>query len=276
MIEALDAPYLTRALAAGALVAVPLGLLGCFVLLRDLAFLAHGAGVATFSGLVVGAAVPGLGPFAGAMAAALAFSGLVSLGERDRAVSGGAVTGVALAGSLALGAVLVVAVDAGAVPVERLLFGSLLAVSGADVARSALAAAMTVTVVGLALPRLAATTFDREWAVPAGAHGRATDAALVALVAIAVVCALPTVGSLLAGALLVVPAATARLLSERLLPMLAYAGSLSLLEMASGIVLARLLDLPPGTVVATLGGAVFAAAAASRAAAARLAPEAAR
>ena len=276
MLEGLDAPYLTRALAAGALVAVPLGLLGCFVLLRDLAFFAHAVGVATFPGLVIGAALPGVGPFASALAAALAFSGFVSLGERDRALSGGAVTGVALAGALALGSVLLVSLEVGALPVERLLFGSVLAVSDADVARSAATAALTVAVIGLTLPRLAATTFDREWAAPAGGRGRAGDAALVALVAIAVVCALPAVGSLLAAALLVVPAATVRVLTERLAPMLACAVALSVLEMAGGIVLARVLDLPPGAVVATLAGVVFGMAAALRAAAGRLALEVAR
>jgi ABC-type Mn2+/Zn2+ transport system permease subunit len=253
-----DAPHLLRALAAGALVAVPLGLLGCFVLLRDLAFFAHAVGVATFPGLVVGVAVPGLGPFAGALAAALAFSGFVSLGERDRAVSGGAVTGVLLAAALALGATLLVSLEVGAVPIERLLFGSLLAVSAADVIRSAVVAALTMAALGLGLPRLAAATFDRGWAAPAGVRERAVATGLVLLVAIAVVAALPAVGSLLAAALLVVPAATARLFTERLGPMLAGATALAVLEMAGGVVLARVLDLPPGAVVAVLAGALFA------------------
>jgi ABC-type Mn2+/Zn2+ transport system permease subunit len=264
----LDAPYLLRALAAGTLVAVPLGLLGCFVLLRDLAFFAHAVGVATFPGLVVGVALPGLGPFAGALAAALAFSGFVSLEERDRAVSGGAVTGVVLAAALALGATLLVALDVGAVPVERLLFGSLLAVSGPDVVRCGIVAALTVAALGLGLPRLAAVTFDRDWAATAGVHDRAVAVGLVLLVAVTVVAALPAVGSLLAAALLVVPAATARLISERLGPMLAGATALAVVEMAGGVVLARVLDLPPGAVVAVLAGTLFAVAAAARAAAA--------
>ena len=264
MVE-LDAPYLLRALAAGALVAVPLGLLGCFVLLRDLAFFAHAVGVATFPGLVVGAAVPGVGPFAGALAAALAFSGFVSLGERDRADSGGAMTGVALAVAVALGATLLVALEIGAVSVERLLFGSLLAVSGADVIRCAAVAALTVAALGLSLPRLAAATFDRGWADAAGARERAAATGLVLLVAIAVVTALPAVGSLLAAALLVVPAATARLIAERLGPMLAGATALAVLEMGGGLALARVLDLPPGAVVAMVAGVIFALGAAVRA-----------
>jgi ABC-type Mn2+/Zn2+ transport system permease subunit len=271
VLDLLDASYFARALAAGALVAVPLGVLGCWVVLRDLAFFSHAVGVATFPGLVVGASVPGLRPFAGALAAALGFSASISLAERDRRLTGGAVTGIALAAALALGAVLVVALGAGAVPVERLLFGSLLAVSAADVARCLAAAAATAVVVALTLPRLTAVTFDRPWAGPAGAREPMTGAALFALIALVVVCALPAVGSVLAATLLVVPAATARLLTERLGPMLAWAGGLSLLAMAAGLVLAWLLDLPPGAAVALLAGTGFGAAAAGGGAARRLA-----
>jgi ABC-type Mn2+/Zn2+ transport system permease subunit len=269
VIEALEAPYLQRALLAGLALAVPLGLLGCWVMLRELAFFSHAVGVATFPGLVVGIALPPLCPFAGALLAALGFAAAVSAAEPDHRLRGGAVIGIALAVALAAGAVAVTALGAGAAPVDRLLFGSLLAISPADVGRCAVAGLVSIVALVLLAPRLAATTFDRDWAQPTGARARAVAAALLVLVSIVVVCALPAVGSLLVSALLVVPAATARLLSERLGPMLAWAVPLCAAETVVGILVARALDLPPGAAVAAVAGATFALVAGARAAAGR-------
>ncbi len=266
MLETFDAPYMQRALAAGLLVAVPLALLGCWVLLRGLAFYAHGVGVATFPGVVVGVAVPALGPFLGALLTALGFSAAISAVETDHRVRGGAVIGLALSVALALGALLLTVAGAGAAPVESLLFGSLLAVTGSDVLACAGGAMLGVVVIVATLPRLSATTFDEEWSARTGARDRATRTILLGLIALLVVCALPTVGSLLVSALLVVPPATARLLTERLEPMLAWSVALCAIEVVAGLAAARALDLPPGAAVAVVAGVGFTLAAAGRAA----------
>ncbi|MDQ3934924.1 MAG: metal ABC transporter permease, partial [Actinomycetota bacterium] len=152
MFDALDAPYMQRALVAALLLSVPLGLLGTWIVLRGLAFFAHAVGVATFPGLVLGVGVPAIGPFLGALAAAGAFSGSVSLLERDERVRGGAVTGLVLAAAMALGAVLLVAFDA-TVPVEGVLFGSLLAVGEVDLARAVVVAVAGTAALALLHPR---------------------------------------------------------------------------------------------------------------------------
>ena len=270
MLEALDTPYLQRALLAGVVLAVPLGLLGSWVVLRELAFFAHAVGVATFPGVVVGLVLPVLGPFAGALLAALGFSAAVSASEADHRLRGGAVTGLALAVALAAGAVLLTVLGAGAAPVDRLLFGSLLAVSTGDVLLCVIAAAVSLAVLLPMLPRLAATTFDGTWAGPAGARERATASAVLVLVSLVVVCALPAVGSLLVSALLVVPAATARLMVKRLGPMLVWATGLCAAETVAGLLLARSLDLPPGAAIAVVAGLAFGLVAGGQAAASRL------
>jgi len=270
VLEALDTPYLQRALLAGVVLAVPLGLLGSWVVLRELAFFAHAVGVATFPGVVIGLVLPVLGPFAGALLAALGFSAAVSASEADHRLRGGAVTGLALAVALAAGAVLLTVLGAGAAPVDRLLFGSLLAVSTGDVLLCVIAAAVSLAVLLPMLPRLAATTFDGTWAGPAGARERATASAVLVLVSLVVVCALPAVGSLLVSALLVVPAATARLMVKRLGPMLVWATGLCAAETVAGLLLARSLDLPPGAAIAVVAGLAFGLLAGGQAAASRL------
>lgn len=257
MLETFDAPYMQRALVAGVLVAVPLALLGCWVVLRGLAFYAHGVGVATFPGVVIGVAIPALGPFLGALLAALGFSAAISAAETDHRVRGGAVIGLALSVALALGALLLTMAGAGAAPVESLLFGSLLAVTWSDVLACAAGAVLGVVAIAAILPRLSATTFDEEWSARTGARDRVARATLLGLIALLVVCALPAVGSLLVSALLVVPAATARLLTERLEPMLAWAVALCAVEVVAGLAAARAVDLPPGAAVAVVAGLGF-------------------
>lgn len=252
-----DVPYMQRALMAGLLLAVPLGLLGVWCVLRSLGFFAHAVGAATFPGVVVGLGIPALGPFAGALLAALAFTAAISSLESDHRLRGGAVTGLALSAALALGALLLSAGVQTSTGVEGLLFGSLLAVTVADIASCAVVAVVGAAGVLLALPRLGAATFDREWAVAAGARPAWADALLLALVALSVVTALPAVGSLLVSGLLIVPAATARLLTERVGAMLASAVALCGVETVAGLAFARWLDVSPGACIATLAGVCF-------------------
>lgn len=258
MPEPFDVPYMQRALLVGLLIAVPCGLLGVWVVLRGLAFFAHAVGVATFPGVVVGLGLPALGPFAGSLLAAGAFSAAVSAVETDHRVRGGAVTALALAAAMAIGAVLLTAVVRVATPVETVLFGSLLGISDADVVRCAVVAVLVA--VGLAAwwSRLAAATFDRAWAEPSGARPTRTDALLLVLLGATVVAALPAIGSLLVSGLLVIPAATARLLTERLATMSGWAVALCAAELVAGLGVARELDVPPGASVAGVAALGFA------------------
>jgi len=257
VIEPFDVPYMQRALLVGLLVAVPCGLLGVWVVLRGLAFFAHAVGVATFPGVVVGLGVPALGPVAGSLLAAGAFSAGVSAVETDHRVRGGAITGLALATAMATGAVLLASVFRVSTPVETVLFGSLLGISDADAVRCAAVAVLTVAALAALGPRLASGTFDPVWTRATGVRPSRADAALLVLLALTAVVALPAVGSLLVSGLLVIPAATARLITGRLVPMSAWAVGLCAAELVAGLAAARLLDVAPGAGVATGAGAVF-------------------
>jgi len=261
--EPFSAPYMQSALLAGLLIAVPCGLLGVWVVMRGLAFFSHAVGVATFPGVVVGLAVPAIGPFAGSMAAAGAFGVAVSSVETDHRLHGGAVTGLVLATAMAVGAVLLTTVARVSTPVETVLFGSLLGISDADVARCAIVAVTALGALAVLWTRLEASTFDRAWAAPAGARASRTDGLLLILIGFTVVTALPAVGSLMVSGLLVIPAATARLLCERLATMSACAVTLCASEVVIGLAAARELDVAPGASIAALGGLGFALAAAA-------------
>ncbi len=262
--DPLAAPFMQRALLAVLALSVAGGLLGAWIVLRRLAFFTHAVGSATFPGLVVAGPWGVAAPLA-ALAAGLGFAGLLSRLTRRAGSSADTATGLLLAGALALGSVLASDVYRSGVGVDRLLFGTLLGLSDGDLwlaGAAALAAALATA--AFARPWLAAG-FDPGAARALGVPVARGDWLLLALLAGCVVAVLPAVGALLVSTLLVVPAATARLLTGSLGGLLAVGVALAAAEGVTGLLLAYHLDLPPGPAIAVAGGCVFALAAVAKA-----------
>ena len=270
MLEPFQLPFVQHGIVEVLILAVAGGIIGTWIVLRGLAFYAHAVGTAAFPGLVLAdglgfAAVLGAGATAALVAIAV---GLLARreGARDRYDS---LTALVLVAALAVGVILASDVFHSAGSVETLLFGSLLLVDGGDYAFAAVSAAIVV-VVGLVLEqRWLATGFDPASAPALGARSAAPDIALLALVALVAVAALSTLGALLATALLVVPAATTRLVCSRLRPWQLATIALVAAEGVVGLWLSVQVNTPPGPAIAVLSGGVFAAVAAGRVLAAR-------
>ena len=261
MLDVFSLPFFQRGIVEVLLLAVAAGLLGTWIVLRGMAFFAHAVGTATFPGLVL---ADGLGVSAtlGALGAALVMAALVGFLSRRRGTGADSVTALALAVTLALGVVLASDVFASQARVDRLLFGSLLLIDGADL-RLAAAAALAVCAAALVIgPRWLATGF--AGAQPGAGRQGATDTVLVILVALVAVAALAAVGALLATALLVVPAATTRLVVDRMASWQLATVVLTGFEGIAGLWLAFQLDVPPGAAIAVLAGGVFVLVAAAR------------
>jgi ABC-type Mn2+/Zn2+ transport system permease subunit len=249
-----------RALLAILLLALAGGLLGAWIVLRRLAFFAHAVGTATFPGLVV-AGPWGLAPPLAALGAGIGFAGLLARLTRRRATSADAATGLLLTGALALGAVLASDVYHSGAGVDRLLFGTLLGIGDGDLWLAAAVALAAVAATAAFARTWLATGFDPAGAPALGIPAQRGDWILLALLAATVVAVLPAVGALLVSTLLVVPAATARLLTWSLPALLAASVALAALEGCAGLLIAYHLDLPPGPAIAIVGGAGFAVAA---------------
>lgn len=263
-VEPFSAPFMQRALLEVLLLAVLGGLLGTWIVLRGLAFYTHAIGTAAFPGLVV-AGPWGLPPQLTALAGGLGLAGGLTGVTRAGRVGRDAATGLGLVLALALGTILASDVYASGSGVDRLLFGTLIGLSDADLW---LTAALTLVVAGASLalrrPWLAGG-FDPAAARSLGVRSRLGDWLLLALVTLAVVAALDAVGALLVSAIFVLPAATARLLADRLTTLQVAGVGLAAVEGVAGLWLARRLDIGPGPAMAMIGGGVFALIAAVRA-----------
>ena len=261
----LDLPYVQRGLAELLLLSAGAGIVGCWIVLRGLAFYSHAVGTAAFPGLVLADGLGFAAPL-GALGAATAFALLIAaLAGRDR-LGPDAPTAIGLAGMLALGVILASDVFRSGAGVESLLFGSLLLVEPRDVVLAGVASAGALAATVVLGPAWLARGFDPAAARALGVRGRVLDALLLALVALVVVAALSALGALLVAALLVVPAATVRLWTDSLAPWQLMTAALVAIEGTAGLVLSVELNAPPGATIATLAGAVFALSAAARAA----------
>jgi ABC-type Zn uptake system ZnuABC Zn-binding protein ZnuA/ABC-type Mn2+/Zn2+ transport system permease subunit len=258
MFEPFQLPFVQHGLIQIAFLAVAGGVLGTWIVLRGLAFYAHAVAAASFPGLVLAGGLGFAGPI-GAFAVGGLFAATVGrLSARDERSGYDSLTALVLVAALAAGVILASDVFHSGADVESLLFGSLLVVDGSDQVLAATAAVLAV-IATLALgPRWLATGFDADAARALGVRSGATDLALLALVALAAVSTLAAVGALLASALLVIPAATARLWTRRLWTWQLASVALAAAEGVAGLWLSVKLNAPPGATIAVLAGAVFA------------------
>ncbi len=246
------------------MLALGAGLVGTWIVLRGLAFFAHAVGTAAFPGLVLADGLGFATHLGAAGTGALVAGGVGWLARRDRERYD-SFTALVLVAALALGVILASDVFHSGSSVETLLFGSLLVVSGSDVVWAAGAGAAVLAATLLLGHRWTATGFDATAARALGVRSALPDAVLLALVALVAVAALSTIGALLSTALLVVPAATTRLVCSRIGTWQIASVTLAAVEGVAGLWLSVKLDAPPGAAIAVLTGAVFALVALGRA-----------
>ena len=222
-----------RALIEVVLLSVSGGALGCWVVLYEATYSAESLPHAMFPGLVV-AALAGLplvlGGAAGLLVAALA----VALAGRLPGV--GRDTGVAVVVTTLFGLGVLLALAPDSPPgVQSLLFGDVLAITGRDLALAGGLALAVAAGLRLLHTRLLTAGFDRGSARALGAPPVLADAALLSLLAVAVLVAVPAMGNLLVVAVLIAPAAAARLRCRRLGPMMATATALAMVAGTVGL-----------------------------------------
>jgi ABC-type Zn uptake system ZnuABC Zn-binding protein ZnuA/ABC-type Mn2+/Zn2+ transport system permease subunit len=273
MLEPFQLPFVQRGVIEVLVLAPAAGIIGTWIVLRGLAFYAHAVGTAAFPGLVRADGL-GFGATLGAAGTGLLVAAGVGWlarreGSRERY---DALTALVLVGALALGVILASDVFGSGANVETLLFGSLLLVDGRDIAFAAVVACLVLGGARVLEQRWLIGGFDPATAPALGVRSAWPDAVLLVLVALTAVAALSTLGALLATGLLVVPAATARLWCDRLLPWQLASVALVALEGVGGLWLSVEANAPPGAAIAVLAGGVFALAALGRLLAVRRRP----
>lgn len=252
----LGVPFMQRALLGCVLVGVICAVLGVFVVLQQLSFIGQGLAQGALPGLAIGFAT-GVNLYLSGLGWAIALAlGIAFLRDRGRVAADTAIA-VAFSISTAIGIALISLVRFGPVDVNSYLFGNILAIGVADL--PILAAAGLV--LGLALVGLyrefVFAAFDPESAAAAGVGVRPLGYLFLAMVAVAVVVSLQSVGLILVTALLTIPAASARQWVERLPPMIALAATFGAVSEVVGLYASYHLRVPSGATIVLTAATIF-------------------
>ena len=222
-----------RAIAEMTLIAIAGGALGCWVVLYRLSYAAESLAHSIFPGLVLAtlAGVPlllGAGPAIAVAALAIVLISRMPGVSREVAVA------VVVTTLFGLGVLLALSPDSPP-GLQGLLFGDILGPADSDLIAAAVLAAVVVAALVLCHHRLLAVGFDRG-AVPAlGLRPGVVEAVLMALLAASIVVAVQGLGNLLVVAAFVGPAAAARELTERMVPMILTAVAIGVFAGLAGL-----------------------------------------
>lgn len=254
-----DLAFLPRALLVAVASSVLCGIVGNFVVLRGMAFIGDAVSHAVFPGLAVAFVLQGNLILGGAVAGVLTAL-LIAVFTQHRRLREDSVIGVFFAAAFALGIVVVSRAPGYSGSLESFLLGSITGIPDEDVITVAVGTVLVLGVLAGLYKEFVAVSIDRDMARAAGLPVMWLDMALYVLVTIAVVLSLQTVGTILVLALLITPAATARLLTDSLGRMMLLAPLIGAAAAAVGLYVSWSWDLPVGgTIVLVATGLFFAA-----------------
>jgi len=253
--DLLEFTFMQNALAAGVLAAVACGVIGCYVLINRVVFIAGGIAHAAYGGVGIGFILglpPLLGIFGFSLLSALIMAA-ASLKAKHRIDS---IIGALWASGMALGIILVDLTPGYNVDLMSYLFGSILTVSRSDLL---VMLGLCLCVIGLSAVfyrGFLAMAFDEEFARTRGIPVDRLYFLLLCLIGLSVVMLVQVVGLILIIALLSIPPAIAEKFASSLGRMMLLCILLNLVFILTGLSLSWILNLTSGATIiltATLG-----------------------
>ncbi|MEI7593099.1 MAG: metal ABC transporter permease [Actinomycetes bacterium] len=251
-----SSPLMQRALLEAIMTGAIAGIVGVHVVLRRLSFFTMSLTHATFPALVV-AEILGMSLLTGTAVFGLFVVGIIALVSRVRSVDSSTATGVVLAGGFALGVVLISSQPGFSRDLTAFLVGSILTVQTADLVTTASAGVVLLIALALIHKELVLGAFDPGSFAALGYRVLVVDIALLIIIELTVVTAIPAVGTILAVALIVAPAATARLWTDHIGVSMAIAAGVGATSGFIGLVISSRYDIAAGPTIAVVVATAF-------------------
>jgi manganese/iron transport system permease protein len=248
--------FMQRGFAAAVIVGALCALVGCYVVLRSMAFMGDAMAHAILPGIAIAYLLNGnlqVGALIAAIAVALGIGFFSQGGEikEDTAI------GILFSAALSLGVALISSIRTYAVDLSHILFGNVLGVSPANLGLiGGLAAAVILTVIIFYRPFLV-VTFDPVLAKTLRMPTGLLRNLMLVLLSVTIVISLQTVGIGLVAAMLVTPAAAAYMLTRRLPVMMAYSIVFGVLSGIIGLYLSYYLNIASGASIVLVATLIF-------------------
>ena len=247
--------FMQRAFLVTLMIAVPMAILSCFLVLKGWSLMGDAVSHAVFPGVVLAYifSIPlAIGAFAAGMTCALATGFL----KENSRIKEDTVLGIVFSGMFGLGLVLYVKVQSD-VHLDHILFGDMLGITPYDMVETGLIALASTLFLVILRKDLLLQSFDEQHARAIGLPTRVLHYGLLAVLSLVVVGALKAVGIILAIALLVAPGAIAFLLTQRFAAMLIAATTVAVTATLAGIYLSFFIDSAPAPTIVLVMTAMF-------------------
>ncbi|WP_370540219.1 MULTISPECIES: metal ABC transporter permease [Advenella] len=255
--------FVVNAFMAGLIIGPLLGGLGTLVVVKRFAFFSEAVGHAAMTGVAIGILVgePYTGPYGSLFGFCLLFGILLNYLRNRTGLASDTLIGVFLSISLALGGSLLLLL-AGKINIhilENVLFGSVLTVTSQDLLVLSVIGLLTACLALFNYNHLILSSFNVQLAAVRKVRTTLMDYLFVVLVTLVTVAAVKVIGAILVGALLVIPAATARILAQSMRGFFWLSIAIAIVSTLAGILLPIqfALPVPSGAAIILVAGSVF-------------------
>ncbi len=260
MIEWLTKPltyeFMQRGLLASTLVGVLCAVVGCYVVLRGMAFLGDALAHAILPGVAIAYLFNG-NLLLGALIAAITVALAIGFLSRQGTIKEDTAIGILFAAALSLGVLLISSIRTYAVDLTHILFGNVLGVSGEDLLITAILGVVVLGVIVLFFREFLVISFDPVLAATLRIRAERFRTLMLILLALTIVVSMQTVGVGLVAAMLVTPGAAAYLLTRRLAAMMLVAALIGAVSSVVGLYLSFYLSVASGAAVVLTATVIF-------------------
>lgn len=254
--EPLSYPFMARALIAAVMVGILCPVVGSYMVLKGLSFFGDALAHAILPGVVL-TYLLGWPMAVGALISALVAAFLIGVISQRSALQEDTAIGIVFAGAFALGVAMLSTVSSYAVDLTHILFGDVLGVSQSDLWVILGLGSVVLAVIFLFYKEFLVLTFDPVLALVLRLPATTLRYLLLGVIALTVVTSLQTVGIALVLAMLVTPAATARMLTRRLPTMMLTAAALGVISNVTGLYISYYLNIASGPTMVLVATAFF-------------------
>lgn len=256
MIELLGLGFFQRALLAGVMLSVLCGLLSVFVILRRMAFIGVGISHSAFGGVALGFLL-GLDPLWTGVAFSVLVALLIEWAQSRGRIDEDAAIGIFFAASMALGVIFLQLSRTYNVDVFAFLFGNILAIGETQIWQILLVTVGVLALMAAFFKEMVFLSFDEEMAWVSGVPVTALRCLFLVLLALVVIVSIYLVGIILVSALLVIPGAIARNLTQHIRSMVGVSMGAAVGATVGGLLFSCQVDWPSGATVVVLLSLLF-------------------
>jgi manganese/iron transport system permease protein len=256
LIDPLTYGFMQRGLMASLIVGILCAVIGCYVVLRSMAFLGDALAHAILPGVAIAYLVGG-NLLIGALVAAIIVALGIGFFSRQGALREDTAIGILFAAALSLGVVLISSIKTYAVDLTHILFGNILGVSVGDLWLTGILSLFVIGTILLLYKEFLVITFDPVLAATMRLPAQFLRNLMLILLSLTVVVSLQTVGVGLVVAMLVTPGATAYLLTRRLPSMMLVSAGVGVLSSLVGLYFSYYANVASGAAIVLTATVIF-------------------